>query len=81
MFPNYDDSPEFKVGPKSDAVDFSVLEIELGNSSNIPMQWEQPDSSFQEYLIKGDAIQINVTFIQNGFTPTQVTANATLQYT
>tara|TARA_B110000444_G_scaffold4107_1_gene3857 strand:- start:22344 stop:25883 length:3540 start_codon:yes stop_codon:yes gene_type:complete len=79
MFPNYDDSPEFKVGPKSDAVDFSVLEIELGNSSNIPMQWEQPDSSFQEYLIKGDAIQINVTFIQNGFTPTQVTANATLQ--
>ncbi len=76
---NFEDSKVSKIGPKSDAVDFKVLEIELGNSSSVPLQWEQPDTSMQEYIIKGNAIQINVTFVQLGFTPTQVTANATLQ--
>ena len=76
---NFDNPDDSKVSPRSDAVDFKALDIELGNSSGTPMQWIQPDSSVQEYLIKGTPIQINVTFIQLGFQPTQVTANATLQ--
>jgi uncharacterized membrane protein len=79
MVYDFDEHPVSRVGPKADAVDFKVLDIELGNSSRVPMQWEQPNSSFQEYLIKGNSIQINVTFIQLGFQPTPVTANATLQ--
>ncbi|MBK64959.1 MAG: hypothetical protein CMB47_05505 [Euryarchaeota archaeon] len=76
---NFDDPNYSKVSPRSDAVDFKALDIELGNSSGTPMQWIQPNSTVQEYLIKGTPIQINVTFIQLGFQPTQVTANATLQ--
>ena len=76
---NFENTNESKVGTKSDAVDFRALDIELGNSSGTPMEWIQPNSSVQEYLIKGTPIQINVTFIQLGFQPTQVTANASLQ--
>ena len=76
---NFDNSVDSRVGPRSDAVDFRVSNIELGNSSSVPLVWEQPNSSTEEYLIKGNAIQVNVTFIQLGFQPTPVTANATLQ--
>ena len=76
---DFDISNSSKANSKSDAVDFRALDIELGNSSGAPMEWNQPDDSVQEYLIKGTPIQINVTFIQLGFQPTQVTANATLQ--
>ena len=50
MVYDFDEHPVSRVGPKADAVDFKVLDIELGNSSRVPMQWEQPNSSFQEYL-------------------------------
>ena len=76
---DFDNTNPSKAISKSDAVDFRALDIELGNSSGAPMEWDQPDNSVQEYLIKGTPIQINVTFIQLGFQPTQVTANATLQ--
>jgi len=75
-----DASPkQSEVGPKNNPVDFEVSEIEVGNSSYSPRVWEQPDSSSLEYMIKGETIQINVTFRQVGVDPSPVTADAKLE--
>ncbi len=50
------------VAPKNNPVDFEVTGIEIGNSTLSARQWTQPDSSTIEYLIKGDTIQVNVSF-------------------
>ena len=55
-----------EVGPRNNPVDFEVTGIEIGNSTVSPKVWEQPDSTNLEYLTKGEAIQVNVTFLQRG---------------
>ncbi|MDP7446647.1 MAG: hypothetical protein QGF28_05560 [Candidatus Thalassarchaeaceae archaeon] len=67
------------VAPKNNPVDFEVTGIEIGNSTLSARQWTQPDSSTIEYLIKGDTIQVNVTFNQGGVDPSPITADATLE--
>ena len=56
------DSPQNQslVGAKNNPVDFEVTGIEVGNQSLSPRVWTQPDSSLQEYMTKGETIQINV---------------------
>ena len=60
-------------------VDFSVTGLELGNSSFSPRSWIQPDSTSLEFLSKGEAIQIDVTFRQEGIIISPTTADAYLQ--
>ena len=67
------------VGAKNNPVDFEVMGIEIGNSSLSPRSWSQPDSSSQEYMTKGETIQINVTFMQAGVDPSPVTTDAKLE--
>jgi len=67
------------VGAKNNPVDFEVTGIEVGNQSLSPRVWTQPDSSLQEYMTKGETIQINVTFQQIGVDPSPVTTDAKLE--
>jgi len=67
------------VAPRNDPVDFSVTGVELGNSTYSPLVWTQPDSSTLEYMLKGEPIQVNVTFNQGGVDPSPITADATLE--
>ena len=68
-----------EVSPRNNPVDFEVTGIEIGNSTASPKVWEQPDSTNLEYLTKGEAIQVNVTFLQRGVDPSPVTADAKLE--
>ena len=67
------------VGAKNNPVDFEVTGIEVGNQTLSPRVWTQPDSSLQEYMTKGETIQINVTFQQIGVDPSPVTTDAKLE--
>ena len=75
------DSPQNQslVGAKNNPVDFEVTGIEVGNQTLSPRVWTQPDSSLQEYMTKGETIQINVTFQQIGVDPSPVTTDAKLE--
>ena len=68
-----------RVGAKNNPVDFEVTGIEVGNQTLSPRVWTQPDSSLQEYMTKGETIQINVTFQQIGVDPSPVTTDAKLE--
>lgn len=70
---------ESKVGPRNNPVDFEVTGIELGNSSESPRVWTQPDSTDLQYMTKGETMQINVTFQQMGVDPSPVTTDAKLE--
>ena len=47
-------------------IDFEVTSIEIGTGSVSAMEWSQPDGSIEEYVIRGQEIQIEVTFTQAG---------------
>ena len=64
---------------RSSLIDFEVTSIEFGTGSNQAMQWSQPDGSIQEYVIRGQEIQIEVTFTQAGTSSQPAYAEASLQ--
>ena len=70
---------ESKVGPRNNPVDFEVTGIELGNASESPRVWTQPDSTDLQYMTKGETMQINVTFQHMGVDPSPVTTDAKLE--
>ena len=67
------------VQARSSLIDFEVTSIEFGTGSNQAMQWNQPDGSVQEYVIRGQEIQIEVTFTQAGTSSQPAYAEASLQ--
>lgn len=72
-------SAKSHVGARNNPVDFEVTGIELGNASESPRVWTQPDSTDLEYMTKGETMQINVTFQQMGVDPSPVTTDAKLE--
>ena len=64
---------------RSSLIDFEVTSIEFGTGANQAMQWSQPDGSVQEYVIRGQEIQIEVTFTQAGTSSQPAYAEASLQ--
>ncbi len=61
------------------AVDFTIIKIELGNAS-VPAQiWTQPDASTAEYLLRNVQYEVAVTFMQAGNGLVEVDAYATLE--
>jgi len=75
-----EDHYSYQYSQKSNAnVDFAITSLELGNSSFSPRTWSQPDSSTLEFLSKGEAIQIDVTFKQEGIIISPTTADAYLE--
>jgi len=75
-----EDSRDFyNVVGKNNPVDFEVTGIEIGNDTLSPRVWDQPDTTLQEYMTKGETIQVNVTFKQIGVLVDQVTTDAKLE--
>ena len=70
---------EASVKAKSSLIDFEVTSIMFGTGSSQAMQWSQPDGSIQEYVIRGQAIQIDVIFTQAGTSSQPAYAEASLQ--
>ena len=60
-------------------IDFEVTSIEIGTGSVSAMEWSQPDGSIEEYVIRGQEIQIEVTFTQAGTSSQPAYADASLQ--
>ena len=60
-------------------IDFEVTSIEFGTGSSQSKMWSQPDGSIVEYVIKGQEIQIEVTFTQAGTSSQPAYADASLQ--
>jgi uncharacterized membrane protein len=60
-------------------IDFEVTSIEIGNASRDAKTWLQPDGSEQEYVMRDETIQINVTFTQAGSSGQPAAAEGFLQ--
>jgi hypothetical protein len=58
-------APDRSATPKA-LIDFEVTAIEVGASWNLAEQWTQPDGSIEEYVIRDELTQVNVTFTQVG---------------
>ena len=58
-------APDLSATPKA-LIDFEVTAIEVGASWNLAEQWTQPDGSIEEYVIRDELTQVNVTFTQVG---------------
>lgn len=73
-----DSQPTLKVGPRA-LIDFEVTEIEIGNGSLQAHEWTNPDGSVEEYVMRDELIQINVTFTQAGTSSQPSAATGKLQ--
>ena len=53
-------------GGRVDAVDFTIVAIDVGNSSVPAQTWTQPDTSTTDYLLRNVQYSVSVTFMQAG---------------
>ena len=70
---------EASVQARSSLIDFEVTSIEFGTGTNQAKQWSQPDGSISEYVIRGQEMQMEVTFTQAGTSSQPAYAEASLQ--
>ena len=47
-------------------IDFEVTSIELGDSLTTALQWDQPDNSTLEYVLRDESVLVSITFTQAG---------------
>ena len=47
-------------------IDFEVTSIELGDSLTASLQWDQPDNSTLEYVLRDESVLVSITFTQAG---------------
>ena len=47
-------------------IDFEVTSIELGDSLTAALQWDQPDNSTLEYVLRDEPVLVSITFTQAG---------------
>ena len=47
-------------------IDFEVTSIELGDSLTSALQWDQPDNSTLEYVLRNEYVLVSITFTQAG---------------